>query len=75
MAQQLRALTALPEFSPQRPHGSSQLWLCNCSHTAVSVHRHTCRQNTQTRNIKINHFGKEVYKEDCENVLILLPVC
>jgi len=49
MAQWLRALTTLLEVLssiPNHPHGGSQLSV------TLDLHRHACKQNTNTRKIK-----------------------
>ncbi|EGW01633.1 hypothetical protein I79_012302 [Cricetulus griseus] len=56
MAQQLRAPTALPEDSGSIPSTHTTAHNCNSSSRDVTPsHRHTCRQNTNARNIKINY--------------------
>ena len=61
MAQQLRALAALPEdlsSISQHPHGSSQLSITPVPGDPAPLYRHTCRQNANAHEIK-NKFKKD----------------
>ena len=69
MAQQLRALAALPEdqsvFNSQHPHGHSQLSVTPGPRFLTPSHRHTFKQITNTHKIRINYlFKKTLLKKE-----------